>query len=288
MSIPSWSIGLVLMVLTALVTFGGIKIIARVCEKLVPFMAVIYVLGCLVILCINWNFIVPALALIVKSAFVPQAAAGGFVGSTIAMAARFGVARGIFSNESGLGSAPLAAAAARTTNPARQALISMTGTFWDTVVICLLSGLVLVSTVLAHPEIAGEALSGNGALLTTAAFSQIPYLGVPLLIFGMVTFAYTTILGWSYYGDRCIDYLFGKKALLPYRIIYCATIFLGTLGTISLVWNMADTFNALMALPNLIAVLGLSSLIVKETKHFVYKNNLDELADQDLPVVAGK
>ncbi|MDR0350591.1 MAG: sodium:alanine symporter family protein [Coriobacteriales bacterium] len=286
--IPAWIIGIALVILTALATFGGIKVIARVCERLVPFMAIIYVAGCLVILGINWNFILPALGTIVQAAFMPQSAFGGFVGSTIAAAARFGVARGIFSNESGLGSAPLAAAAARSTNPARQALISMTGTFWDTVIICALTGLVLVSTILAHPELAGEFTGGNGAILTTTAFAQIPFIGVPLLVFGMITFAYTTILGWSYYGDRCIDYLFGKKALIPYRVIYCVTIFLGTLGTISLVWNMADTFNALMALPNLIAVLGLSALIARETKHFVYEDNLDEAADQDLPVAAGK
>ncbi|MDR1013437.1 MAG: sodium:alanine symporter family protein [Coriobacteriales bacterium] len=286
--IPGWTVGIFLMLLTALVTFGGIKAIARVCEKLVPFMAIVYVAGCLIILGFNWNFLVPSLALIVQSAFVPQAAAGGFIGSTIAAAARFGVARGIFSNESGLGSAPLAAAAARTTNPARQALISMTGTFWDTVVICLMTGLVLVSTILSHPELAADFTSGNGATLTTVAFSQIPYIGVPVLVFGMVTFAYTTILGWSYYGDRCIDYLLGKKALVPYRILYCVTIFLGTLGTISLVWNMADTFNALMALPNLVAIIGLSALIARETKHFVYDGNLDEMADQDIPLAAGK
>jgi AGCS family alanine or glycine:cation symporter len=285
--IPMWVVGLVMMALTALVIFGGIKAIARVCEKVVPVMAVVFMLGNIVILCINWEFVIPAIQLIFTAAFTPQAAGGGFVGSTIMMAARFGVARGLFSNESGLGSAPMAAAAARTINPARQALVSMTGTFWDTVIICFVTGGVIVSTILANPTDAAF-VSGDGGLLTSAAFAKIPYIGIPILVFGLTTFGYTTILGWSYYGDRCIDYLFGSKARTPYRIIYCATILIGTLGTILLVWNVADIFNALMALPNLICVLGLSGLIARETKHFVYKNNLDEEADQDIPIVKGK
>jgi AGCS family alanine or glycine:cation symporter len=286
--VPGWGIGIVLVLLVGIVIIGGIKTISRVCEKIVPFMAVVYVLGCLIILCINAQYIGEAVSTICVAAFTPQAAFGGFIGSTIMMAARFGVARGVFSNESGMGSAPIAAAAARSKNPARQALISMTGTFWDTVVICLMTGLVLVTTILAHPELNEQFLSGDGNILTTTAFSQIPFVGTPLLIFGLATFAYTTIIGWSYYGDRAIAYLFGKMALVPYRVLFTITVFLGTLGSVSLVWEMADTFNALMAIPNLIAVLALSGIIWRETKHFVYDKNLDEEASQDIPVVRGK
>jgi AGCS family alanine or glycine:cation symporter len=234
----------------------------------------------------NVAYIIPAIKLICVSAFTPQSAAGGFVGSTIAAAARFGCARGMFSNESGLGSAPMAAAAARTPNPAHQALISSTGTFWDTVVICLLTGLVLVTTIIGHPELGTTFTAGDGNLLTSTAFSQIPVIGVPLLIFAMITFAYSTIIGWSYYGDRCATYLFGIKAVKPYRVIYSITVLLGTFGTIALVWNMADTFNALMAIPNLIAVFALSGIVAKETKHYIYEDNIDEIDETPIPQVS--
>jgi AGCS family alanine or glycine:cation symporter len=285
LGIETWIVGIVLFVLTALVIFGGLKIIAKVCEFLVPIMALAYVLGCLVILVINWSFIVPAFQLMFVSAFTPQAATGGFIGSTLMTAARYGVARGLFSNESGMGSAPIVAAAARTKNPARQALVSMTGTFWDTVVVCLATGLVLLTTMLAHPELNSTFAGANGSTLTSTAFAQIPYLGIPLLVFGMITFAYSTILGWSYYGDRCADYLFGKKALIPYRVIYCITVFLGTLGSVALVWNLADTLNALMVIPNLIAVIGLSGIMAKETKHFVFDGHLDDEDDLEIPTI---
>lgn len=281
--IPPWIIGIVLMILTFVVIIGGVKQITRVCEFLVPIMAVAFVLGSLIILFMNAAHIWPAIKLICASAFNPMSAAGGFIGSTIATAARFGCARGMFSNESGLGSAPMAAAAARTPNPAHQALISSTGTFWDTVVICLLTGLVLTTTIIGHPELATNFTAGNGNLLTSTAFAQIPYIGIPLLIFAMITFAYSTIIGWSYYGDRCAAYLFGPKALVPYRVIYCITALLGTLGTVALVWNMADTFNALMAIPNLIAVFALSAIIAKETKHYVYDGNIDERDETPVP-----
>ncbi|MDR2493429.1 MAG: sodium:alanine symporter family protein [Coriobacteriales bacterium] len=288
-AVPPWVVGAVLVVLVGIVTIGGIKFISRVCTKVVPVMAVLYVLGCLVILVMNAQYLWDAVVIICQSAFSPSSAFGGFIGSTIAIAAHYGVARGVFSNESGMGSAPIAAAAARTKNPARQALVSMTGTFWDTVIICLMTGLVLVTTIIANPQLNEVFLSGKGDLLTKTAFGQIPVVGVPLLIFGLLTFAYTTIIGWSYYGDRAITYLFGKKMLLPYRLIFIVTVFLGAVvGSIDLVWEMADTFNALMAIPNLIAVLALSGLVWRETKHFVYQDNLDEAADQDIPIVAGK
>jgi AGCS family alanine or glycine:cation symporter len=283
--LPAWAIGIILMILTFAVIIGGIKVITKVCEFFVPIMAIAYIVGCLIILVMNAAYIVDAIQLICVSAFTPQSAAGGFIGSTIATAARFGCARGMFSNESGLGSAPMAAAAARTPNPAHQALISSTGTFWDTVVICLLTGLVLVSTIVGHPELGTTFTAGDGNLLTSTAFAQIPIIGVPLLIFAMITFAYSTIIGWSYYGDRCAAYLFGPKALKPYRIIYSLTVLVGTLGTIGLVWNMSDTFNALMAIPNLIAVFALSGLVAKETKHYIYDDNIDELDETPVPQI---
>ena len=199
--------GLVIAVLIGLVVLGGIKSIARVCTALVPFMAIFYVIGCIVILFLNGQYVWPALKLICVSAFSPEAAGGGFVGSTVMLAARYGIARGLFSNESGMGSAPIVASAAQTRNPVRQALVSSSGTFWDTVIICALTGLVIVSSVIAYPDISYE----NGATLTKMAFSKIPYIGAPLLTFGLLTFAFSTILGWELYGERAVEYLKGKR-----------------------------------------------------------------------------
>ena len=205
--VPTWTVGIFVCVLTGVVILGGVKSIARVCTVLVPFMALFYVLGCIVILCMNAEFVWPALQLIVNSAFNPSAAGGGFVGATVMMAARYGIARGLFSNESGMGSAPIVAAAAQTRNPVRQALVSSTGTFWDTVVICALTGMVLVSSILAYPDIT----YADGAALTKVAFSKIPYVGAPLLTFGILTFAFSTILGWSYYGESAVNYIEGRR-----------------------------------------------------------------------------
>ena len=199
--IPTWIVGVFICTLTALVIMGGVKSIARVCTILVPFMAALYVIGCIAILCMNSSFVWPAIRLIVESAFNPTAAGGGFVGATVMMAARYGIARGLFSNESGMGSAPIVAAAAQTRNPVRQALVSSTGTFWDTVIICALTGLVLVSSIMAYPDIS----YADGAALTKVAFSKIPYVGAPLLTFGILTFAFSTILGWSYYGESAVN-----------------------------------------------------------------------------------
>ena len=212
--IPKWIVGLVIAVLTAIVIFGGIKSIARVCERLVPFMAVFYVIGCIIILCINYDFIIPAIATIFRLAFTPGAAAGGLVGGGIKLAIQYGVARGLFSNESGMGSAPIAAAAAQTRNPVRQALVSSTGTFWDTVVVCLMTGLVLVTTIMKNPTINANEID-NGGVLTSMAFAQIPYLGPVILVIGIISFAYSTILGWAYYGERSVEYFAGKKGLIP-------------------------------------------------------------------------
>ena len=275
--IPTWATGAVVCVLAALVLLGGIKSIARVCGALVPFMAFFYVLGCIYILIVNGQYVWPAIKLICESAFTPQAAGGGFVGTTVILAARMGIARGLFSNESGLGSAPIVAAAAQTRNPVRQALVSSTGTFWDTVVICAFTGLVIVSSIIAYPDIS----STDGAALTKAAFSKIPYVGTPLLTFGLLTFAFTTILGWCYYGERAVEYLKGKRWMLGYRILFVAMVFVGSIISLDVVWNAADCMNALMAIPNLVALLLLSGVIARETKHYLYENRLDHHAADD-------
>lgn len=280
--IPPLAIGIVFAAITAVVIIGGIKSIATVCEKLVPFMAAFYVLGCLVILCINYDFIIPALQTIFTLAFQPGAVAGGLVGGGLRLAMQYGVARGLFSNESGLGSAPLVASAAQTRNPVRQALVSATGTFWDTVVVCLMTGLVLVTTIMKNPNINMDMIE-DGSQMTTAAFSQIPVLGPMILVVGIITFAYSTILGWSYYGERCCEYLFGKRGMLPYKILFIAVIVIGPVLSLDLVWTIANILNALMAVPNLIAVLLLSGVIARETKY--YLKNLDEIDTTEIPVV---
>ena len=286
--VPEWGIGLAIVIMVSVVIFGGVKVISRVCEKLVPFMAIAYAWGCIVILGMNWEYVWPAICLICECAFTPKAAFGGAVGSGLMMALQFGCARGLFSNESGLGSAPIVASAATTRNPARQALVSMTGTFWDTVVICLLTGLVLVSTMIANPDIMAAGTIEEGAQLTSIAFAEIPYIGTPILVFGMVLFAYSTILGWSYYGNRCVTYLFGKHAVRPYQALYVVMAFLGAVGVGDVVWTISDITNALMALPNIIVVLLLSGLIARETKHYVYEGNLDEKDATPIPVLESK
>ena len=267
----------------ALVVMFGVKGIARVCSAFVPFMAVVYVLGCCYILFVNGNHVWEALKLIGVSAFSPEAAGGGFVGGSVILTARYGIARGLFSNESGMGSAPIVAAAAQTRNPVRQALVSSTGTFWDTVVVCALTGLVLVSSVLAYPDISYD----DGAPLTKVAFDKIPYLGAPLLTFGIITFAFSTILGWCYYGERAMEYLTGKRWMLVYRGVYIVCAFLGAVTQLALVWNLADVMNALMALPNIISLVLLSGVVVSETRKYLWENRLDEVAEEE-PASGGK
>ena len=286
--VPAWVVGVVIVVLVSVVIFGGVQSISKVCEKLVPVMAVAYALGCFVILAFNWTLVGDALGLILECAFTSKAAFGGAVGSGIMMALQFGCARGLFSNESGLGSAPIVASAASTRNPARQALVSMTGTFWDTVVICALTGIVLVSTMIANPGIMESGQISAGADLTSAAFASIPYIGTPILVIGMILFAYTTILGWSYYGNRCVTYLFGKRAIRPYQVLYVVVAFLGAIGIGDLVWTISDITNALMAVPNIIVVLLLSGLIARETKHYVWDKNLEETDETPIPVLESK
>ncbi len=269
--VPLWVSGIVVCGFAAAVIIGGVKSISKVCGALVPFMAVFYVLGCIYILFVNHPYVWPAIKLICESAFTGKAAGGGFAGTTVMMACRYGIARGLFSNESGLGSAPIVAAAAKTRNPVRQALVSSTGTFWDTVIICALTGIVIVSSIIAYPDIDYH----NGAALTKAAFGKIPYIGAPLLTFGLVTFAFSTTLGWSYYGERCVEYLKGRRWMLAYRLLYIVSIFIGCVISLDLVWNIADCMNALMAIPNLISLICLSGVLVNETRKYLWKGNLD-------------
>lgn len=270
--IPPYITGIVISLGVALVIFFGIKGIARVCTAFVPFMAVFYVAGCLFILYMNASYLGETITLILTSAFTPQAAGGGFVGASVLMAARYGIARGLFSNESGMGSAPIVAAAARTRNPVRQALVSSSGTFWNTVVICALTGLVLVSSIIAHPDINHT----QGAALTKAAFDKIPVVGSVILSVGIVTFAFSTILGWSYYAEKAIEYLGGRKWIKYYRVVWIIVIFFGSVVNLKLVWDISDCMNALMAIPNLISLLLLSGVLIKETNKYLWKNRLDE------------
>lgn len=260
-----WSpkvISLVLAVLVSIIIFGGIQSISKVAEKIVPFMAIIYILATLTILAFHFDYIIPGLGLVLHSAFTGKAATGGFAGATVVTAIQAGIARGIFSNESGLGSAPIAAAAAKTEEPVEQGLVSMTGTFIDTIIICTLTGLSIIVT--------GDWSSNlNGATLTQSAFSSVfGNFGVYTLTISLILFAFTTILGWCYYGERCFEFLFGVKAIPVYRIVFIAMVALGGYISLETIWVIADIVNGLMAIPNLIALLALSPIIIKETKHY--------------------
>ncbi|HFI0235882.1 TPA: alanine/glycine:cation symporter family protein [Streptococcus suis] len=246
--------------------FGGIEKISDVSTKIVPFMAILYVLASVTVLALHMDQLLPTLALVLKSAFTPAAAVGGFAGATVQQAIQRGIARGVFSNESGLGSAPIAAAAAKSDNPVEQGLISMTGTFIDTIIICTLTGLTILVT--GQWSVVGL----EGAPLTQAAFATVfGQSGALALTISLVLFAYTTILGWSYYGERCIEFLFGTKSILPYRLVFVAMVALGGFLKLDLIWTIADIVNGLMALPNLIALLALSPVIIKETRQYFAK-----------------
>ncbi|HEX6849878.1 MAG TPA: sodium:alanine symporter family protein [Candidatus Polarisedimenticolaceae bacterium] len=260
--------GIVLTVLTAVVILGGIHSIAIVCERLVPFMAIFYVLGCAVLLAMGWETLGATLKTILTTAFTGQAAVGGFLGAGMKEAIRFGIARGLFSNESGLGSAPIVAAAAQTKNPVRQALVSSTGTFWDTVVVCAMTGLVIVNT--------GDWTQGlKGAALTHAAFEGFPVVGPIVLTVGLLTFVFSTILGWCYYGEKAIEYLIGHRAVKPYRVLWVGAVFVGSVTSLPAVWAFADIANGLMAVPNLVSLLLLSGVVANETKKYLWSDNLD-------------
>ncbi len=277
LGVPKYISALVISIFVAWVLLFGVKGIASVCTKLIPFMTLLYVSGCIYILFANSSFLGDALRLIVSSAFSPAAAGGGFVGAAVMTAARYGIARGLFSNESGMGSAPIVAAAARSRNPVRQALISSTGTFWDTVVICALTGIVLVSSVLAHPDME----FAQDGLLTEFAFRKIPYVGTAILTLSLATFSFSTILGWSYYAEKAVEYLGGRRWIRAFRIIWIVVIYFGATMNLKLVWNMADVMNAFMAVPNLISLVVLSGVAAVETKRYLWSGRLDDYSDQE-------
>ena len=295
--INPWVTGSIVTILVGLVLVGGIKSIARVCSALVPFMAVVYVIGCIIILCMQSAYVWPAIKLIVTSAFTDHAVGGGVLGSSIMIAARYGIARGLFSNESGLGSAPIVAASAQTKNPVRQALVSASGTFWDTVVICAVTGIVIVSCILSYADVSmidnaflrdifdmtlKEKLQKlDGGALTRLAFGQIPYVGAPLLLFGLFTFAFSTILGWSLYAQRAVEYIGGYKLSKVYVWLFLVAVFLGSAISLNTVWTMADIFNALMAIPNLCALILLSKVLVKDTNYYLWNDRLHETEKED-------
>lgn len=261
--VPTWATGLVLAVCTGLVLLGGIRSIAKVAELLVPFMIGVYVLAALTVICLYFRSIPEIFLLVVTKAFTPQAAVGGFMGATVKEAMRYGIARGVFSNESGLGSSPIAAAAAKTKNPATQALVSMTQTFIDTIVVCSMTAFVIL--------VSEEWQSGlTGAKLSMAAFSKsLPGTWGSLVVtIGLATFAYSTLLGWSYYGEKSVEYLLGEKAIVPYRVLYTALVFVGAVVQLNLVWSFADVMNGLMAWPNLIGLIGLSGIAAEETRRY--------------------
>ena len=267
LGIDPWITGVVLTVFTAIVILGGIKSIARAASFIVPIMAIVYVIGGLIIIFANIDLVGPAISKIFSTAFSGDALIGGGIGVAI----RYGVARGVFSNEAGMGSAPIAAAAAKTDHPGRQALISMTGTFLDTIVVCSITGIVLVM---------GDLYAGGdkGAALTVLTFNKmLPGIGGAIVTFGLIFFTYSTILGWCYYGEKCASYVFGEGFVPIYRIIYVASVMAGTVLSLDLVWNLADTFNGLMAIPNLIGLVLLSGVVVKETKDFIEKRKSGEL-----------
>jgi AGCS family alanine or glycine:cation symporter len=272
--VEEWLTGIVLALLTGVVILGGIKSIARVCEGLVPFMTIFYMIGCAVLLFLNWESVPATVSLILQSAFSGQAVTGGFLGAGAKEAIRYGVARGLFSNESGLGSAPIVAAAAQTRNPVRQALVSSTGTFWDTVIVCAMTGLVIVNS--------GAWTTGSvGAALTKTAFADIPVIGPMVLTVGLLTFVFSTILGWSYYGERAAEYIWGAGVIRPYRWLWVGAVMAGSVLSLPIVWSFADIANGLMATPNLISLLALQSVLVAETRCYLWSDNLGATAPEN-------
>lgn len=268
-NVPTWVSGAILAILTAVVLIGGVKRIGTVAGKLVPFMALAYVAGALIIIVMQFDQVPAALGLIVSDAFTGTAAAGGFAGSTVMMAIRFGVARGVFSNEAGLGTAPMAHAAAKTNDPVRQGVIGMLGTFIDTIIICTMTALVIVLSAGWTQIDPATGQQFSGAALTSLAFGQaLPGIGNYVVTIGIMLFAYTTLLGWSFYGERCAEYIFGVKSIAPYRVLWIISIPIGAMAELNPLWLLADIMNALMAIPNLIALLLLSPVVFKITRDY--------------------
>lgn len=272
-NVPLVISGIIITICATLVILGGLNNISKVCEKLVPFMALFYVGGSLIILILNIQYLPNTILLILKSAFTTRAAGAGFVGSTMITACRYGVSRGLFSNESGLGTAPIVSASAKSKNCVRQALVSMSGTFWDTVIVCAMTGLVLVSSIVKNP-IAFENVANDK--LTGIAFQNLGAVGGIILAISLAIFAFTTILGWCFYGERCVEYLFGIKAIKYYRILFLITLFMGTVFSLDIVWSFSDITNGLMAFPNILSLLLLTPLIVSKTRYFLWENRLEE------------
>lgn len=282
LQVPTLWTGIILSVLVAAVLLFGLKGISRVCSTLVPLMALVYVSGCVILLVVNSSYILPAMGLIVDSAFSPQAATGGFIGSTIMLAMQQGVRRGLFSNEAGMGSSPIVSAPVQTPNAVQQALVSSTGPFWDTVVICTLTGVTLTTVVMAH----GDMIANNGEMLTYAAFNTIGSIGAIMLTCSLAAFVVSTVLGWSYFGERALEYLGGQKLITPYRVLWVIAVFVGCIiPKSSIVWNFADIANGLMAIPNLICMIGLSGVLVSQTRYYLWENRLDEEDSSPIPRV---
>lgn len=280
LQIPQWVTGLVLVALVASVLLGGLKSISRLCTACVPTMAIIYLLGCLIVLSTQSQLIIPAIELIITSAFSPQAATGGFIGSTIIIAMQTGVQRGLFSNEAGMGSSPIIAAPAKSPNCVKQALIASTGPFWDTAIICTLTGITLTTCVLAQPSIG----SHDASVMTFHSFGMVGAWGSILLSISLLTFVISTLLGWSYFGERALQYLGGVKFIIPYRILWVVATFVGcVIPKSSIVWDFADCANGLMAVPNVICMIAMSGLIVRHTRHYLWQNRLDEVDPCPIP-----
>lgn len=265
-NLPEYAVGMIVAILVGMVIIGGVKSIGKICSRLVPAMGFFYIFGCLILLILNIKYLIPAIGLIFEAAFVPAklpaAVAGGFIGSTLRSATRYGIARGLFTNEAGLGSAAIAAAGAKTSHPSRQALISMSATFWDTVVMCAITGLVIVTNLLKNPA---SAKGYSFAELTTAAYDSIPF-GNIILGVSLIAFAVATLIGWSYFGEKAVEYLFGKNGISTYRLCYIVMIFVGSIMSLELVWEMTDFVNALMAIPNLFCLYMLRKQILPFNK----------------------
>ncbi len=274
LEVPTWVTGLVMVLLVGAVLLGGLQGISRVCTALVPTMAIVYIVGCVAILIANAGYVWPAICHIVDSAFSPQAATGGFIGSTIMLAMQQGVRRGLFSNEAGLGSSPIVSAPSQTPNAVQHALVASTGPFWDTVFICTMTGVTLTTCIMAHDSIT----TNDGELLTYVSFATLGGFGSAMLTISLAAFVISTVLGWSYFGERALEYLGGQRLIYPYRLLWIVVVYLGcVIPKSGIVWNFADFANGLMALPNLICMVGLSGVLVAETRKYLWQNRLNEV-----------